>query len=375
MKKIMVLTTCLLLIVLFAACGGRGGQTAGDAAKTITITDMTGRKVTIKTPVKTYALSTFDLINFVIPLKGRQAFDMLVGVGDSGGKAAYDRMYEPLFPGLKQRLAVISAHNAPFDVETILAKKPDVLIVNSAMQAHMHALDIEPRLKEAGIALVLVDVPKVPDKSLQEAIVLFGQIFGEPEKAQDVAGFISAQFTDLRERLARSKQPRPLVYYEKSGTSETFGPSSLSTASGWGAVIQLAGGDNLADKAGGTKKIGGSIVLDPEFVIRANPDYIVLSGVNPIGMAADSEIIRKARFDLLNRPGWTELKAVQNKQVYEYQHELPRSIFLFYPALSMAKLFHPDVFQDVDPQQRLAEFYDRFMLIKSTDGIWKLDMK
>ena len=374
MKKLIILAASLLLAVL-TACGNLGGPPAQPAAETVTITDMTGRKVTVKTPVKTYALSTFDLINFVVPLKGKQAFEMLAGVGDSGGKPAYDRMYEPLFPGLKQRLAIISGHNAPFDVEAILAKKPDVLIVNSAMQAHMHALKIESRLQEAGIALVLVDVPKVADKSVPEALYLFGQIFGEPEKAREVAGFINEQFADIHARLSRSKQPKPVVYYEKSGTAETFGPSSLSNSSGWGSLIQIAGGDNLADQAVGSKRIGSSVVLDPELVIRSNPDYILLSGVNELGMAVDANIAKAVRFDIIKRAGWAELKAVRHKNVYEYQHELQRSVFLFYPALSLAKLFYPEEFRDVDPEQRLAEFYDRFMLIKSTDGIWKLKLE
>lgn len=376
MKKIMMLAISLFLFVLLTACGSMGDDAAVPAAKAVTITDMTGRTVTIQSPVKTYALSTFDLIDFVIPLKGRQAFDMLAGVGDSGGKAAYDRMYGPMFPGLTQRLAIISAHNAPFDLEAILAKKPDVLIVNSAMQAHMHALDIEPQLTAAGIALVLVHIPgKAADQSVQEALQLFGQIFGEPEKAREVAGFIHKQFADLQARLPRNKQPKPLVYYEKSGTAETFGPSSLSHSPGWGALIKLAGGDNMADKAAGGKKIGGFVALDPEFVIRANPDYILLSGVNDLGMAGGPKTAGTVRFDLIKRPGWTELKAVRTKNVYEYQHELQRSVCLFYPALSLAKLFYPDEFQDVDPEGRLAEFYDRFMLIRSTNGIWKLKLE
>lgn len=107
-----------------------------------------------------------------------------------------------------------------------------MLIVNSAMQAHIHALEIESRLQEAGIALVLIDVPRMADKSVPEALYLFGQIFGEPGKAREVADFINGQFADIHVRLSRSKQPKPVVYYEKSGTAETFGLSSLSNSSG-----------------------------------------------------------------------------------------------------------------------------------------------
>lgn len=154
---------CLLSMaaaIIFAGCGNLLQPVSPKKDVSITITDATGRNVTLPKTVKTYAISTFDLINFIIPLKGEAAFEMLVGVGDSGGKWSYDKVYEAKFPQWKDRWTVISPHNAPFDLETILAKKPDVLIVNSAMQAHLHALDIEPQLTKAGIALVLVDVPK-----------------------------------------------------------------------------------------------------------------------------------------------------------------------------------------------------------------------
>lgn len=183
---------CLLSMaaaIIFAGCGNLLQPVSPKKDVSITITDATGRNVTLPKTVKSYAISTFDLINFIIPLKGEAAFEMLVGVGDSGGKWSYDKVYEAKFPQWKDRWTVISPHNAPFDLETILAKKPDVLIVNSAMQAHLHALDIEPQLTKAGIALVLVDVPKITDRSAQETYTLLGKLFNEEEKAAEVNAF------------------------------------------------------------------------------------------------------------------------------------------------------------------------------------------
>ena len=297
------------------------------------------------------------------------------GVGDSGGKKSYDKVYEPRFPQYKDQWKIISPHNAPFDVEAILTAKPDVLIVNSAMQGHMHAMDIEPRLTEAGIALLLVDVPGTSPQSAQDLYRLLGEVFGEPEKASEVASFLDQQYADLQAGLAKVSGPKPLVYYEKSGSAEIFGPSSRSNVSGWGTLITRAGGENLADRAGAGKPVNGppgSVSLDPEYILTSDPDFIFLSGTSPMGLGAPPKESIKDRFSIVNRPGWDRLKAVKNKNVYEYQHELARTTCVFYPTLSFAKLFYPEAFANIDPEARLAEFYDRFMLIKSSDGLWKM---
>lgn len=283
-------------------------------------------------------------------------------------------MYAPLFPQYSKQWKIISPHNAPFDVEALLVAKPDVLIVNSAMQAHIHALEIEPKLKEAGIALILIDVPQKADESAQETYRMLGKVFGEEEKAEKVAAFLDRQFADLKERLGTVKSHRPLVYYEKSGTAEVFGPSSLSNAPGWGALIAAAGGENLADRTGAGKQAGGppgSVALDPELILTANPDFVILSGVSKMGLAATFPAEAEGDFCIVSRPGWSNLKAVKNKNVYEYQHELARTCFVFYPVLSFAKKFYPQEFRDIDPEQRLEEFYQTFMFIKSKDGIWQ----
>lgn len=368
---------CLVLLLLFCLTGCKKEEATPEknAQATVTVTDAAGRRVTLKQPVRSYAISTFDLIDFIVPLKGEEAFAMLKGVGDSGGKKSYDKVYEPRFPQYKKQWKIISPHNAPFDVEAILAAKPDVLIVNSVMQGHMYAMDIEPRLTEAGIALLLIDVPGETPHAAQDLYRLLGEVFGEKEKANEVAAFLDKQFSDLEAGLAKVNTPKPLVYYEKSGSAEIFGPSSRSNVSGWGTLIARAGGENLADRAGAGRPVNGppgSVSLDPEYVLTSDPDFILISGISPMGLGAPPEEMIKDRFSIVHRPGWDRLKAVKNKNVYEYQHELSRTCCVFYPTLSFAKLFHPEAFSDLDPEARLAEFYDRFMIVKSSDGLWKM---
>ena len=365
------------LTLTTAACATdpASGDGAPAPAGPITVTDMTGREVEIDGPVDDYAISTIDVVDFVVPVIGEDAFDKLVGVGNSGGKDAYDAVYDPMFPDMAERVGIISEHNAPFDVEMLLAKQPDVLIVNSAMQAHRHALDIEEQLTAAGIPLVLIDVPGDIDGSSREAVHLIGEIFGEEERAGEVGDFIDAQFDTLAGAGIGSTGDAPSLYYEKSGTLESVGTSATSDASGWGAVFAMAGGSNIADgaQAGAPEAARGpGVTVDPELVLTQDPDFVFLSGTNSIGLDSDPGIVESPDFTILDRPGWDRLPAVADGNVYEFQHELSRGAVSFYPVLKAAKIMHPDKLADVDPDRLLADFYDKFMLIDADEGVWFL---
>ena len=349
-----------------------------EITNSITITDAKGRKVTIGLPISSYAISTMDVIDYIIPIKGKDTFKMLVASGQDGGHGIqkYEKLYTSSVGNFMEHVGQISDHNAPFDLEMILVMDPDVLIVNSAMSAHTYALEVEAQLTKAGIPIVLINVPgKNLDKSVQQTMKLLGQVFQEEEKAAEVSAFMDKQYGLLASKNLSQRKDKPTVYYEKSGYSEIYGSTSTSAA-GWGLPIRIAGGNNIADAllldtaASG----GGGTNLDPEYVIKADPDYIILSGSND-GWLDSIKETKTCEFDIVNRIGWRDLKAIKNGDLYEFAHATSRSIFAFYPCLKMAKLFYPEEFKDVDPDAVLNEFFDRFMLLDSDITTWFMTLE
>lgn len=342
----------------------------------VTVTDAKGREVQIDLPISTYAISTMDVIDYIIPLLGRDAFDKLVASGQSGsgGIQRYGRLYTPIVGNYLEHFGQICEHNAPFDLEMILARDPDVLIVNSAMGAHRHAKAIEAQLNQAGIPLVMIDVPgKSMTTSAQETLRILGKIFQQEEKAAEVIAFLDKQYALIASKKIAERKDKPTVYYEKSGYSEVFGSTENSTRAGWGALIAVAGGDNIADpllvNTSGGK--GGRGTLDPEMIIQADPDFILLSGSGAGWMDNFPDNPAKVpSFDIVNRIGWDNLKAVKNRNVYELAHAMNRSIYSFYACLKMASLFYPDEFSTTDPDGILKEFFDKYMLVDSTITHW-----
>lgn len=342
---------------------------------TITVTDAKGRDVTLEFPISTYAISTMDVVDFIIPLMGGDAFNKLVASGQDGGGGiqTYQKLYTSVVGDYMKHVGQISDHNAPFDLEMILAMDPDVLIVNSAMGAHNYAMEIEQQLSIAGIPVVLIDVPgKSFTTSVQDTLKLLGQIFQKEDRAAEVSDFIDRQYELIASKKLSERDDKPTVYYEKSGYSEIFGSTSTSK-SGWGAVIAAAGGDNIADpllleSAAGK---GGNNTLDPEYVIQSDPDFIILSGSGAGWMdnypGSEPEV---PKFDIINRTGWSNLKAVKNNNVCEIAHAMSRSVFGFHAAMKMASVFYPEEFKDVDADAIINEFFEKFMLVDSSVTGW-----
>lgn len=346
--------------------------------KVITVKDAKGREVELNLPISSFAVSTMDVMDFIIPLKGKEAFNMIVGTGQDGGHGLnkYAELYTPVVGKYMEHTAQISDHNAPFDLEMILSVQPDILIVNSAMAAHKYALEIEEQLREAGIKVILIDVPgKKIEKSVQQTIKLLGQVFNEEERAKEVIDFIDAQYNLVLSKDLRNEVNKPTVYYEKSGYSQIFGPTSTSNI-GWGTVIDLAGGKNIADdllkeKASGK---GSGNKLDPEYVLENNPDFIFLSGINDMWLSSISKD-NICKFDIVNRNGWSNLKAIKNKNLYEFAHSTNRSVYGFYPTLKMATILYPEKFKGVNPEKILDEFFKKFMLLDSNISTWFYNIK
>ena len=346
-----------------------------DKTGSITLIDAKGRQVTIEQPISRYAISTMDVVDFIIPILGEDSFHKLVGSGQDGGGGlqGYSKLYTPVVGEYMRHVGQISDHNAPFDLEMILATDPDVLIVNSAMGAHKYAMEIEPQLEEVGIPIVLIDVPgKSFASATQETAKILGQIFQKEERASELIEFIDEQFAIVESKNLSEGSDKPTVYYEKSGYSEIFGSTSTS-ASGWGTVIDLAGGDNIADllllESAASK--GGNNTLDPEYIIQSDPDFIVLSGSGAGWMDNHKDSTPSIpQFDIINRTGWDQLSAVKNDNVYEIAHATSRSIFGFHGTLKLASIFYPEEFNDIDPDEILDEFFQRFMLVDSDVTGW-----
>ena len=106
------------------------------------------------------------------------------------------------------------------------------------------------------------------------------------------------------------------------------------------------------------------ITVDPEWVIEQNPEIILVAsyGTQCSYETDDPSAIPARRQEILDRPELANVDAVKNGHVYVLDTNLiggsgPECLI---GAAYMGKLFHSELFEDIDPQAIHQEYVDKF---------------
>jgi iron complex transport system substrate-binding protein len=130
-------------------------------------------------------------------------------------------------------------------------------------------------------------------------IRVLGGIVGVPEKAEALATTLERGLDEIRERAAKLPW-RPKVFFE-----EWYDP--LISGIRWTEeLVAIAGGDPIFPELKDAGLAKDRIVTDDQVIARA-PDVIIGSWCG--------KPVRKER--IAARPGWHEVPAVKNGQIYE----------------------------------------------------------
>ncbi|HFC8542568.1 TPA: ABC transporter substrate-binding protein [Neisseria weaveri] len=332
-------------------------------AQVQTITDVRGREVKVDVPAKRVVLGFY--YPDYIAVTGAENFANVVGISrefwekfNPGSWA----LYSSKMPELKNIGDIGNVSTGTFSFEKTLALKPDVVVL-ADWQYEALANEI-PRFEQAGIPVVVVDFNAQTVEKHVESAKVFGAIADTPERAQRVAGEYAAGIADIRRRISEAGQPKPKIYIEfgDKGPKEhsyTFGKNM------WGAIADIAGGDNVS--APFVKDWGP---INPEQLLVAKPEVVVISGTEVglgqpdamamgIGIKAEDALQRLAGFT--RRAGWGDLPAVQNRRVYGIYHTTSRSLSDLASAQFIAKTLYPEAFADIRPEQTYLDFHRKYL--------------
>ncbi|HEV2069948.1 MAG TPA: ABC transporter substrate-binding protein, partial [Acidimicrobiales bacterium] len=134
--------------------------------------------------------------------------------------------------------------------------------------------------------------------------------------------------------------------------------------SGWHDMIETAKGQNIfADVTSSVIEAGegGSVhsfEIDPEAVLLREPQIIVNRGHS--NYKSSSEELREPLVEMTQRPGWDQLPAVQDQQVYSITRFAGGSVSKLIGALYLAKWMHPEAMADVDPGEAFQQWIEEF---------------
>jgi iron complex transport system substrate-binding protein len=214
-------------------------------------------------------------------------------------------------------LPVLGTAFAP-DLEALLALEPDLVLV-----------DEYGGLADALAALGVAAYAGTPQRldEMRPYLAALGSLLGLEAAAQALADDIDHGLDEVRRAVA--DLPRPTVFVELDPTPYAAGPGS------WiGALVTIAGGAHVLSEA-----MGDFPLVDPEFVVAADPQVILLLDA-PYGVSAA---------DVAARPGWSALRAVRGGRVIELDEAAANALSRPGPdivaaAWLIARYLHPGAF-------------------------------
>lgn len=165
-------------------------------------------------------------------------------------------------------------------IEAIVALRPDVVLMMTTSRA-------SDRLRALGIKVMALE-PKT-HADVQRVVLKIGEVLAVPDAAKIWRAIDAAVSAAAQSVPASVKGTR--VYFEVSQ-----GPYAASESSFIGETLTRLGVKNIVPG-----KLGPFPKLNPEFIVRADPDLIMVSERSATGMA--------------QRPGWQSMRALRDGHV------------------------------------------------------------
>ena len=209
------------------------------------------------------------------------------------------------WPASIKKLPVVGGGLDP-SVESIVALKPDLVLLSNASK-------VAERLEALGVKVAALEVKS--QAGVHKVLGKLGQLLGVPPEqgAERVWRELQAGVADAAKRVpADLKHTR--VYFEVSRGPYAAGPQSFI-----GETLTQLGLDNVV-----AADLGPFPRLSPEFLLRAQPDIIMLG--NRSMQAATSY------------PGWNNLKAIKGGHLCVFNDQ--ESYTIVRPGPRMAEAAH-----------------------------------
>ncbi len=206
------------------------------------------------------------------------------------------------YPASVKKLPQVGGGLDP-NIEAIVALRPDVVLMATSSRAH-------ERLTALGVKVMALE-PKT-HADVRRVLIKVGQLLDIPEQdgAARVWRAIDAGVSAAAQSLpASAKSTR--VYFEVNRAPFAAGQSSFI-----GETLTRLNVKNIIGP-----ELGPFPKINPEYVVRANPDLIMVGDRNYTGMT--------------DRPGWPGIRAIKQQRVCVFKPE--ESDVLVRPGPRMAE--------------------------------------
>ena len=182
------------------------------------------------------------------------------------------------------------------NLEAIVAYKPDLVVISNftdnfdSLAKHL-----------ASFSIPVLYLPAPADlNGVYSQFDQLGEATGHLAQAEHEDAALRSQISKIVASVPRRAQPLG-YYYELDQTYY-----SVTSSTFIGTLLAMLGMKSIADTASSAASSGGYPQLSSEYIVKANPDYVIL---------ADTVCCHQNAATVAARPGWSGLAAVKEGHV------------------------------------------------------------
>ena len=331
MRTNLAIGIVLIFSVTFSSCRPDRAKPVGSASS-IQVSDFRNREITLSKPASRIICLIESGLSGLYMLR---AENQVIGVSSAIYNESASAHYAALDERIKNKELTAPGNWDFVSIENIVALQPDLVIIWASQTESIQSIE------EHGIPVYGVFLRSIDDvyKEMKD----FGALTGKSQRADSLIAYTKAEISKLKSIQKSSNDKLKSVYFMwNQGLLETAGTTSTVNE-----LIELAGAKNscMVNQE--------HVVINKEKLFDWNPDMMV--------MWCDPS---KSPKDILNLSEIQQLKAIQDKQVYE----LP-SVFLCdlwtlkfpYAVKMLAKWCYPSTFSvlnlEDEKRKMLLELY------------------
>lgn len=304
---------------------------AAPVSTKITVTDVTGRVITLDQPAGKILGTHNPSLNTGIVLGGGDKY--IAGVGN---KKMANKLYDYVMKDYDGIVQIGMGNNINFETVVALGKN-NVAILPERFKTQVQ------QFENVGIKAVVALSNSESFDTIKNSLTIVGKVLGEENKAAKINTFIDRTISETK-ALAVKAQTRPSVIF--LGSSSQFSVASTSMIQT--DIIEMAGGTNAVQ---GLNIKGDFADVNIEQIIAWNPEIIWVPKYASYTVES-----------LLEDVKWSSIKAIKNKAVYVFPSELepwdyPTASAVLGLSWGLYSL-HPELYSLNDLMKNADEFYN-----------------
>lgn len=328
-------------------------EDAAEAIEGRTIIDHDGHEVTLPDEINRIVISSLLPMPSVYCLFDGSA-DKLVGMHPSSMAAAQNSQLAKIFPNVLNA-STDFVQGGVVNAEELIKLEPDIVIYAAGNEEEYNIIN-EAGLTAVGISARAFEYDCV--RTFEEWVKILGEIFNEQDKAAGIADYGYEVHDEIQAKLDEAgedlKRPRAMILFNYGAGSTTVGANGFFSEY-W---LTSTGAVNVATELTGTPEV------NMEQIYEWDPEIIYITNFSP---ALPEDLYTNA----VGEDDWSSVTAVKNKQVYK----MPLGMYRWFPPASdtplvlqwLAKHNQPELFKDIDMEQEMKDYYQRFYGVELTD--------